>query len=150
MKPPRNIVRIDNPVNHTHGWTVRLQRHGSNTAKVFSDGVHGGKSKALRAAIEYRDAWLSQHPVVEHHLWVCTRLRKNNTSGIPGVGRYDVLANANTGRRNVFWMASWTDEHGFSCHRKFYVSRYGEREAKRRAVAERESQLHRVCAIKGA
>jgi hypothetical protein len=83
------------------------------------------------------------------NIWVRTRLRKNNTSGIPGVARYEVLANPNTGRRAAFWLAFWVDEHGASRKRKFYVTLRGERQAKRLAIAERERQLSRVCAIAG-
>jgi hypothetical protein len=147
MKHSRNIVRIDHEASRTHGWRVTLQRKGEITIKMFSDGVYGGKRKALKAAVEFRRALLNQYSPVEHQLWVRTRLRRNNTSGIPGVGRYEVLANPNTGRREAFWLASWINENGASRKRKFYVSCYGEREAKLLAIAERERQLNRVCAI---
>ena len=118
--------------------------------KTFSDGVYGGKRKALKAAVEYRITLLSHYSDVAHQLWVRTRLRKNNTSGIPGVARYEVLANPKTGRRTAFWLASWVNEHGASRKRKFHVSCYGERQSKRLAIAERERQLNRVCTIKSA
>ena len=41
-----------------------------------------------------------------------------------------------------------SDEQGDSRKRKFMVSHYGERQAKRLAVAERERQLNLVCATK--
>lgn len=148
MKPPRNIMRIDHEASRTYGWRVTLQRKGEIIVNTFSDGVYGGKRNALKAAIERRNTLLNQHSPVEHQLWVRTRLRRNNTSGIPGVGRYDVLANPNTGRRSTFWLASWVNEHGAGRKRKFYVSLYGERQAKRLAIAERELQLLRVCAIR--
>lgn len=150
MTPPRNIIRIDHEASRTYGWRVTLQRKGKIIVNLFSDGIHGGKRKALKAAIENRNALLSQHSPVEHERWLRTRLRKNNTSGIPGVGRYEVLANPNTGLRSAFWLASWTNENGAGRKRKFYVSRYGERQAKRLAIAERERQLNRVCTIKHA
>ena len=116
--------------------------------KMFTDGVYGGKRKALQAAISFRDYLLAEAPSYEHQIWVRTRLRRNNRSGIPGVGRYDQLANPRTGRRAVFWLASWVDENGASRKRKFSVLRYGERKAKQLARAERERQLARVCALK--
>lgn len=148
MKSPRNIVRIDHEASRTYGWRVTVQRKGQIIAKTFSDGIYGGKRKALKNAEEYRNVLLSQHLPFEHLIWACSRLRKNNTSGIPGVGRYDILGNANTGRRDAFWLASWTNENGVGRKRKFYVSRYGEREAKRLAIAERNKQLKQVCTIK--
>ena len=125
-----------------------MQRKGQIIVKTFSDGVFGGKRKALKAAVDYRDSLLLQHSPVEDQIWVCNRLRKNNTSGIPGVGRYEVIGNRNTGRRDAFWLASWTNEEGRGRKRKFYVSCYGEQEAKRLAIAERNTQLKRVYTLK--
>jgi hypothetical protein len=67
----------------------------------------GGKRKALKAAIAYRDALLNQHSTLEHQLWVRTRLRKNNTSGIPGVCRYEraSVASKSTELRFACWLA---------------------------------------------
>jgi hypothetical protein len=148
MARQRNIKRVDNETTRTHGWVVTVQRRGEIVVRLFADGVYGGKKKALAAAAAYRDLLLSHHSQFEHQVWARSRLRKNNTSGIPGVGRYEVLANANTGRRDKFWLAFWVDELGRSRKRKFAISRYGEHHAKRLAIAERERQLLRVCAIK--
>lgn len=141
MKRLRNITRIDHEASRTYAWRVTLQRRNVITVKPFSDATHGGKLKALKAALKYRDQLLPQYQPFDHHVWVRTRLRKNNTSGIPGVARYDKIANFHTGRREVFWLAHWVDEYGASRKRKFSVLLYGERQAKRLAVAERERQL---------
>lgn len=116
--------------------------------KTFSDSVYGGKRKALNAAVEYRDALLLQHSPFEHQIWVRTRLRKNNTSGIVGVARYERSAKASAGRAQGFWLASWVNENGASRKRKFSASLHGESQAKRLAIGERERQLKLVCAIK--
>jgi hypothetical protein len=148
MKHPRNIIRIDNESHRTHGWRVTLQRRCKIVGKTFSDGVHGGKRKALKAAIEYLDTLLSENSSLEYQIWVHTRLRKDNTSGIPGVGRYEAIDNPKTGRRVVFWRACWADEDGIRHQRKFSVYRYGEDQAKLLAIAEREYQLLRACALR--
>lgn len=54
----KNITRFD--YGNTHGWWVRFQRTSASGAerlfsKMFSDAVHGGTAKALRAAIAWRD-----------------------------------------------------------------------------------------------
>ena len=150
MTPSRNIIRVDHEASRTHAWRVTLQRHNDIVVKTFSDSIHGGKRKALKAAVEYRDELLRRHSPYAHAIWVRTRLRRNNTSGIPGVGRYEERTNPNTGNTREFWLASWVNEHGASRKRKFTVSCYGERHAKRLAVAERERQLNLVCASKSA
>jgi hypothetical protein len=149
MPHPRNVIRIDNEEKRTHSWIVTLQRRGEIVVRSFADGVFGGKRKALEAALAHRDLLLSRHSDTEHQIWVRTRLRKNNRSGIPGVARYEVIDNPNTGHTYAFWLAFWVDEHGASRKRKFSVSRYGERQAKSLAIVERERQLHRVCSLKG-
>jgi hypothetical protein len=148
MTRPRNIVRVDHEASRTHAWRVTLQRHNDIVVKYFSDAIYGGKRKALKAAGEYRGELLRRYSPYAHAVWVRTRLRRNNTSGIPGVGRYERLDNPKTGYVRVFWLASWVNEQGASRKRKFSVSLYGERHAKRLAVAERERQLSRVCAVK--
>lgn len=150
MKRLRNIIRIDHEASRTHAYRVTLQRHNTITVKTFSDAVHGGKRKALKAALAERDALLLEYSSFDHQIWVRTRLRKNNTSGLPGVAKYTRPVHPRTGRDQAFWLASWIDENGASRKRKFAVSRYGERKAKQLAIAERERQLRRVCALKAA
>src|ERR1043165_2825705 len=103
MKPPRNIIRINHERSRTHGWRVTLQRKGKIIVKTFSDGIYGGKRKALNAAIDCRGVLLSQYSTLDHQVWVRTRLRRNNTSGIPGAGRYGILATQNPARGPPFW-----------------------------------------------
>ena len=148
MVPPRNIIRVDHEASRTHAWRVTVQRHNDIAAKTFSDAIYGGKRKALKAAEVYRGELLRRYSPYAHAIWVRTRLRRNNRSGIPGVGRYEERVNHNTGYTRVFWLASWVNEQGDSRKRKFMVSHYGERHAKRLAVAERERQLSIVCASK--
>jgi AP2 domain len=150
MTPPRNIIRVDHEASHTHAWRVTLQRHNDIAVRTFSDSVYGGKRKALKAAVAYRNELLRRYSPYAHAIWVRTRLRRNNTSGIPGVGRYEERANPHTGYTRVFWLAFWANERGDSRKRRFMVSHYGERQAKRLAVAERERQLSLVCASKSA
>lgn len=145
----RNIKRMDDPSRSTHGWLVRVQRHHRIAIKLFSDGVWGGKRKALAAARDWRD--LQTQPLAEYSqkLWRRNGLRRNNRSGVVGAARYERKPDA--GKKasgGAFWMASWVDEHGASRKRKFSVSRWGERGAKRMAIEEREQQVRRSVAAK--
>lgn len=143
----RHIHRVDSDSRGTHAWLVRLQRHNRSTAKMFSDGVWGGKRKALAAARAWRDQQIQNHSQYEHQLWRRNRLRRNNRSGLVGVARYERKpTSAQPAGGAAFWLASWVDEHGASRKRKFSVTRWGERGAKRKAIEERDLQVRRAVA----
>ena len=143
----RNITRIDNDANRTHAWLVQVRRQNHSDVKMFSDGIYGGKRNSLRAAINYHAQIMEEISRYEYQMWWRTILRRNNKSGIPGVGRYEAKYD---GRLVEFWLASWIDEHGKGRKRKFSVQRYGENQARQLAIDERERQLERVCAARGA
>lgn len=143
-----NIKRIDTDINHTHAWLVQVQRQGEIFIKMFSDNPYGGKRKALKAAIEFRNSTLAKASGYGYHIRRRTKLRRNNTSGISGVGRYENVASPKTKRISIFWVAFWNDEHGVRRQRKFLVSQHGERKARQLAVVERERRLKEVCAAK--
>lgn len=144
----RNIRRIDNDVNCTYAWFVQIQRNSEIHWKMFTDGVYGSKRKALKAAREFKEQILTAVSTPKYHLKRRTILRKNNTSGTPGVGRYDVLTNPRTGTRRIYWMAFWDDANGVRKSRKFSVLMHGEEKAKKLAISERKRQLKNVCTEK--
>lgn len=148
MKRLLNIHRIDNEANRTHAWLVTVQRNTIIVNKMFTDHVWGGKRKALQAAEDFRAGLLAQVPQYDYYLHIRSTVRRNNKSGMAGVGRYESIDNPRTGRKSIFWLASWTDEQGVRHRRKFSVLRYGERKAKQLAIAERERRLKEVCEIK--
>ena len=115
---------------------------------MFTDGVYGGKRKSFNAALEFRNEVLAAVSNYEYYIHQRTILRKNNKSGVPGVGRYEVIQNINTGKKVAFWSAFWDDEYGIRRSRKFYVSCYGERNAKKLAIAKRQEMLKEVCTAK--
>ena len=49
----KHITRLD--YQKTHGWWVRIRRKSNPCSKLFSDGVYGGRDKALEAATAWRD-----------------------------------------------------------------------------------------------
>lgn len=64
----RNITRLD--YERARGWWVRIYRTEDGQTRCisrgFSDGVHGGKNKALAAARKWRDAKLATvRPVIK-------------------------------------------------------------------------------------
>jgi hypothetical protein len=61
-----------------------VERLGEKHTKFFSDNIHGGKKQSLQCAIEYRDS-IKQSAGAKYKTWRQSVIRKNNTSGIPGV-----------------------------------------------------------------
>lgn len=138
-----NIRRFDDEERRTHGWHVLLSRKKKTFSKFFSDASCGGKSKALKLAIAYRDE-VDRMASDGNDLWRRSLLRRNNSSGIPGVGRY--LAKSSPGDPGrPYWFAFWNDKAGKRRSCKFQVSRYGEAQAKALAIAERTAQLNALC-----
>jgi hypothetical protein len=148
MKKIKNIRRMDNNLNRTYGWLVQVQRSNRTSIKMFTDGVYGGKRKALAAAKGFLAQVLAELTTFDYHHRRRNVMRCNNTSGIAGVGRYEVLDNPNTGNRAIFWLAAWHDEHGVRRQRKFYISTHGEQKAKKLATAERKKRIREVCIAK--
>lgn len=109
---------------------------------MFSDSSFGGKQQALSAALEYRDVLIIAPSPAEHNLWHRTIIRRNNTSGIPGVGLYKGTSGTEK------WVAYWINENGIKASRSFSVNIYGKRQAKQLAIAERQRQLKRLFEIK--
>jgi len=146
------IIRIDKHdkkrgISHTHGWQVRgrgTRKNGERKyhSKLFSDGVHGGKGKALIAAQEYLQAIacspVFDRPVSEpNHPPYHYHLNKNNQTGIIGVHR--TRTRYTRGRvRYPNWVATYTGIDGTQQKKSYSVNCYGEDEAKRLAVEFRE------------
>ena len=142
MKHLHNIRRIDDDPSRTHAWLLRIQRRNYFITRFFSDSTFGGEGKALTAAIEYRDALIIAASPAEHNYWHRTIIRRNNTSGIPGVGHYKKADGTEK------WIAFWIDEHGIRKSRTFSVKVYGYQKAKQRAIAVRKHELERIFEIK--
>lgn len=140
-----NIRRFEDTGKRTFGWFVQLSRMNVRHKRFFSDGLHEGKAKALRAAKAYRDA-VKLVTDSDQKTWRRTQRRSNNTSEIPGVGRY-VARNNNGQPTKPFWQAFWNDEFGVRRSRKFSVSVNGEKRARDLAIAERRRQLARLALL---
>lgn len=126
-----------------------MVRNNQKVSKQFSDSVYGGKCKTLQVAIRYRDEILAKTDLFEQQIRIRTELRRNNKSGYSGVSRYVHSSKPGSKSRQVYWSATWTNEDGVKHSRSFSINHYGEEEAKQLAIAERERQLIKVCAIKG-
>src|SRR5262245_10740161 len=84
LRPMYGITRVDHERSRPHAWRVTSQRRGKIHVGHFSDGVYGGRQKALAAAKKYRDKLVTKNPPLSRRQY-CSILRKNNRSGFAGV-----------------------------------------------------------------
>jgi hypothetical protein len=136
------ICRLDHAGSSTFGWLATIQRQGVIHRKFFSDGKHGGKAAALKAAKLYRDEIVARFPPMLKRQYV-EILKPNNRSGVTGVCR--ICVTENRGRpqavRRCYWVASWTLPNGRPRRRKFSVWEHGEARAFELAVRARRSAV---------
>jgi hypothetical protein len=134
------ISRIDS--KHTHGWYVRVYANGGVfVSKLFSDRLYGGKQKALKNAIIFRDhnQMVAQ---LERAKYKSTKRKpfykrkaKNSTSGITGVNEVKSMTK---GKLVHYFQATWSED-GKLHSKKFYVNKKRTREeAFEQAVAFRK------------
>jgi len=145
-KPPiYGITRIDNESSRTHGWLVTIQRRGVIYRKQFSDGVLGGKARALAAAKAFRDEIVARHPPLSkrEHAEI---VKKNNKSGVVGVCRYCASDSGQkpAAEKRWFWVASWVLPDGRAKRAKFSVRKYGEEGAFKLAVKARRAAIRQM------
>ena len=132
----KNIKRIDS--TKTHGWQVHVRRGGELRTKLFSDRIHGGKTKALKAAKEHRDGLLKDMAHLAKPLWKIDRTPKTNT-GYLGCS-YTEYSNRSGKKRGVITVTV-RESLGKPVNRKFSVDKLGYDDALKKAVAWRKSVL---------
>lgn len=139
------ISRIDDPTHRTHAWRVSLRRHGKALVRNFPDKKHGGKRKALKLAQEHRDKLLKKHRPMTRVEFANT-LRRNNTSGVPGVclvtTKYRLANGAE--RQILYWEAIWPTSPGEHVTKRFSVATYGNEGAFNMACKARRKGLRNV------
>lgn len=132
----KNIKRIDSP--KTHGWQVHVRRGGVLKTKLFSDRLHGGKAKALAAAVVHRDELVESMARLAKPLWKIKRTPRTNTGKL-GVTLTEYTNKSGTVRKLITVTAR--AELGKAVNRKFSVDKLGYDEAVKKAVAWRAKVL---------
>jgi hypothetical protein len=122
------------------GWEVRLVRDGKKYLKQFFFRAYGDRDKALAHAQAWRDELVRAHPP-QSRRDRASKLRSNNTSGIPGVS-----VQCDREGRPVLWLASTYIGPGQILRKAFSIGRWGA-QAQALAIAERESQLSRMAGL---
>jgi len=139
------ICRIDNATSRTYGWLVTIQRRGVIHRKHFSDGVHGGKQKALVAAKLWRDQVMKKYPPLSLREYSGI-VKKSNRSGVAGVCRYCSAATRHLppAQQRWSWVATWVMPDGKRKRVKFSVTKYGEADAYKKALKARRAALGEI------
>jgi len=130
----KGISRIDS--KSTHGWFVRVYRDSKVHAKFFSDGVHRGREAALQIACAYRDSYERENPPNHFSRRVYSKRQRNNKSGVTGVSETHGRARGGRGEKMPCFNVSWNPYPGVARSKKFYVSKYDDREAALNAAIE--------------
>jgi hypothetical protein len=143
-RPLYGITRVDHEPSRTHAWRVTIQRQGKVHVGHFSDGVYGGKAKALTAAKRFRDEIVAKHPPLSRKEY-CSILRRNNRSGYAGVSYHAEVVETEKGAvERRFWIARCPLEPWRTKLVKFSVAKYGSEGAFKRAVKARRDALARL------
>jgi hypothetical protein len=124
----KGVTRIDDPGGHGVGWYARVVFQGKTHSKYFADGAHGGTRAALRKAVAWRDA---QEKKVgkprTNRLFPSTSTRSR--TGIQGV--YQSKSS---------FVVAWSPAPGEIVREFVSISRYGKKEALRRAIKLRRTR----------
>ncbi len=133
----KGISRIDSA--RAVGWFVRVSWHGQHMRKFFSDGVNGGKRKALKAAIDYRNVTEKAlgKPRTDRNITGITRRSNTGYTGIrkilkDGQPAYDV---------------SWSPRPGVLQRTSISIVKHGAARAltlARKLRAEKEREIYGV------
>lgn len=128
----RNIRRIE--TGNTKGWQFHCHVRGFQQTKLFSDKLYGGKNKAKKAAIEYRDDYMAKVP--DPRLRIEMKSNANNSSGVIGVS---LVYRGET----PYMQASCKDNEGRRLTKNFNAAVLGKKEAMRKAKNWRRTQLRK-------
>ncbi len=124
-RPTYGITRIDQPEKKNHGFYVRITHKGKCHQKYFPDKSSGGKTKALKAAKEHRDALLKKMPKYKQEA-AARKPRRIKKSGVIGVTH--VVSRSAKGKNYEYWQAAWIVKKKRKTA-KFSISRYGDKKA---------------------
>ena len=142
MPRAKVVIRIDS--DSTHGWQVRVYRHGKTYSRLFSDRKYGGKEKAFDAAKAYRqelEAEVAAMPEGAPRRRLIRR-NKNNSTGVVGISR--TFKRDRRGIKHEVYAVSWNPEPGVARGTSFSIKKYGEDEAFKRACRLRWEKMREI------
>lgn len=142
------IFRLFSPVRGGYYFHVMLRRNGKLYQKDFFEKRCGGGPNAFKLAQAWRDTIIAEHPAMSMAQF-CSIVRRNNTSGVPGVYR---TVKGSTGQKRAvspcaYWQARIPLGDGKIRIQNFSVRTYGENETKQHAIDARMHGLRQLNGI---
>lgn len=138
----KGISRIEQQKRNTYGWYVRVSFNNERRVKFFSDAAHGGKDKALKKAVEYRNEAERELGKPRTDRLVIAR-NPRNTSGVMGVQRKTKVVVNEDGKKRAIknvYEVTWNPEPGRLSRMWVSIDEYGEEAAFRKACAIRREK----------
>ncbi|HLT46862.1 MAG TPA: hypothetical protein VK002_06500 [Rubricoccaceae bacterium] len=142
MPRSKGVIRIDS--DSTHGWQVRVYRHGKTYSRLFSDRLHGGKEEAFAQAVAYRktlEAEVAALPEAAPRRRLI-RANKNNATGVVGISR--TFKRDRRGVKHEVYAVSWNPEPGVARGTSFSIKKYGEDTAFKLACRLRWEKMREI------
>ena len=134
----KNVSRVDHKKKNAFGWLVRISYKGETHQKFFSDAASGGKRASLKAAVRWRNQTERKigKPRTERSIAVAT---SRNRSGVVGIRRTTKAMTRDGEKKGPVYEVWWFPKPGVIRKTSVSITKYGEREAFRRAYAMRKS-----------
>ena len=138
----KSITRMDYKRNT--GWYVRVKFRGKEHRKYFGDTVWGGTDDALEAAIQWRNEKELELGKPRTERMVVSN--PSNEVGITGIQRTAKQTGATYPDGSLkpnyseVYLVTWSPEPGVRKATSFSIPKYGEEEARRKAIALRRQK----------
>lgn len=148
----KGISRIDSDT--THAWFVRASKNGEITARIFSDGKHGGKDAAFKEALKYRDELYTQLDIptdrrAPYNGPPVMSSNSKNATGTVGVQRHQRMSEDGKTVLSDSYVATWSPEPWVKKAKHFSVTVHGEKEALKLAIAHRRKMVKQILEERG-
>ena len=135
----KGVSRIDQPHKRNHGWFVRVVFQKKLFQKFFSDGVHGGRDRALHQAVQYRDD-LERDLGKPRTDRVVVGLTTKNSTGVIGVQKTLKSMRQRNGElvKTPVYEVTWSPEPLRVRRTSFSIRKHGDEGAFQKAFALRK------------
>jgi len=136
------VIRIDS--DSTHGYQVRVYRHGRTYSRLFSDRKCGGKDEAYEQSVEYRKKLVTEVDAMPESAPRRRLIRhnKNNSSGVVGISR--TFKRDRRGIKHEVYAISWNPEAGAPRGTSYSIKKYGEDTAFKMACKLRFEKMKEI------